>query len=214
VFTGLVQDTGRVLAVAGEQPRRLTITTALPAASFALGESIAIDGVCLTVVDRQGDTFTVEAGAETLARTTLGAVQARDLVHLERALALGERLGGHLVLGHVDGVGQVMLSKPEAGGHALEIGAPRAVVPFVLEKGSIAVDGVSLTVNAVREDRFSVYLIPETLRRTTLGTRRAGAKVNLEADVLGKYVARLIGPLLRGQIAPEQLANELAAEIA
>ena len=174
-----------MLGVAGEQLRRLNIATALPAASFTLGESIAIDGVCLTVVDRQGDTFAVEAGAETLARTTLSALKAGDLVHLERALALGERLGGHLVLGHVDGVGQVTLSKPDAGGHALEIGAPPAVVPFVLEKGSITVDGVSLTVNAVREDRFSVYLIPETLRRTVLGTKRAGARVNLEADILG-----------------------------
>jgi riboflavin synthase len=213
VFTGLVQDVGKVVAVAGEQVRRLTVATALPAANFSVGESIAVNGVCLTVVDRQAGSFAVEAGAETLARTTMSDLRVGDGVHLERALALGERLGGHLVLGHVDGVGKVLLSHAESGGHALELSVPASLSPLVIEKGSIAVDGVSLTVNAVRGDRIGLFLIPETLRRTTLGARAVGSSVNLEVDVLGKYVARLIGPLLRGQLEPERLASELALEI-
>jgi riboflavin synthase len=210
VFTGLVQDVGRVVAVAGEQVRKLTVSTALPVSTFAVGESIAIDGVCLTVVDRQPSSFAVEAGAETLARTTVKDLAVGDPVHLERALALGDRLGGHLVLGHVDDVGHVSLSQAQKGGHALEVTVPTALLPFILEKGSITVDGVSLTVNSVRGDRIALFLIPETLRRTTLGGLEVGAAVNLETDILGKYVARLLGPMLRGQIEPERLANELA----
>ena len=204
---------GRVQGVTGADVRRLTVSTALAAASFAIGESIAIDGVCLTVVERQAGSFSVEAGAETLARTTMAELRVGDGVHLERALALGERLGGHLVLGHVDGVGKVVVARPESGGHALELAVPASLLPFMLEKGSIAVDGVSLTVNSIRGDRIALFLIPETLRRTTLASRTVGASVNLEADVLGKYVARLIGPLLRGTVEPERLASGLAQEI-
>src|SRR5450755_3689788 len=126
---------GRVVGATGEQVRKLTVSTGLPVSSFAAGESIAIDGACLTVVDRQASSFGVEAGAETLARTTLKDLQVGDPVHLERALALGERLGGHLVLGHVDGVGKVALSQAQEGGHALEVTVPAALLPFILEKG-------------------------------------------------------------------------------
>jgi riboflavin synthase len=193
MFTGLIQDLGTVRQADGSGPRRLSIATALPAKSFALGESIALNGVCLTVVSTADGQFAVEAGAETLSKTTVGLWRAGTRVHLERALAIGDRLGGHLVLGHVDGKGQVRTSRAEQGGWLLEIAAPSSVEPFLLPKGSIAVDGVSLTVNQVRDPVFSVFLIPETLRRTALPALAVGAEVNLEADILGKYVARLLG---------------------
>ena len=177
----------------GTAPRRLEIETALPASSFALGESIAVNGVCLTVVGTGSGSFAVEAGAETLAKTTAGTWAAGKRVHLERALTLADRLGGHLVLGHVDGTGQVTDSHGEQGGWNLEIQAPSEVAPFLLPKGSVAVEGVSLTINRVAGDRFSVFLIPETLRRTALGELKVGGDANLEADIIGKYVARLLG---------------------
>jgi riboflavin synthase len=193
MFTGLIQDVGVVLEAAGSVPLRLRIQTALPAGQFAVGESIAVDGVCLTVVERSRTTFAVDAAGETLARTTLGGLSRGRRVNLERALAVGDRLGGHMVLGHVDGTGKVTGARSAGGGHWMEIEAPAASVPFLLEKGSIAVDGVSLTVNRVSGHRFHVLLIPETLTRTTLGERPVGAAVNLEVDVIGKYVARLLG---------------------
>ncbi len=196
MFTGLIQDVGTVRHVSGASPagpKTLEIACALPAASFTLGESIALNGVCLTVVKTGEGFFAVEAGAETLAITTVGRWTAGKRVHLERALALGDRLGGHLVLGHVDGVGRVTESRAEHGGWGLEIEAPPEVEPFLLPKGSVAIDGVSLTVNRVARDHFSVFLIPETLKRTTLPDLTRGAEVNLEADILGKYVARLLG---------------------
>jgi len=196
MFTGLIQDLGTVRRVSGASPHALKtieIACTLPAASFTIGESIALNGVCLTVVGRGEGFFAVEAGAETLAKTTIGGWRVGQRVHLERALALGDRLGGHLVLGHVDGVGRVAESRAEQGGWLLEIEAPPEVEPFLLPKGSVAVDGVSLTVNRVTGSDFSVFLIPETLKRTTLPELREGSEVNLEADILGKYVARLLG---------------------
>ncbi len=194
MFTGLVQDVGTIREARGPAPLRLAISTALPAERFELGESVAVNGVCLTVIERGPGRFVVEAGAETLARSTLSAASLGREVHLERAIALGDRLGGHLVLGHVDGVGRVAAVRAEPSGRFLEIEAPPAVAPFLLEKGSIAVDGVSLTLNGVGSDRFDVFLIPETLRKTRLGGLDPGDRVNLEADVIGKYVARLLGP--------------------
>ncbi len=192
MFTGLIQDLGAVRAVAGASPRRLTIATALPAETFALGESVACSGVCLTVVERGPGGFAVEAGSETLAKTTVGAWQTGRPVNLERALALGDRLGGHLVLGHVDGVGQVCTSRAEQGSWLIEITAPPEVEPFLSPTGSGTLAGGSLTVNAGRGAVLSVSLIPETLRRTTLGQLAPGGAVNLEGDILGKYVARLL----------------------
>ena len=193
MFTGLIQDVGTVRRLSGASPKLVEVACALPTASFTIGESIALNGVCLTVVKSGEGDFAVEAGAETLAKTTVGRWTVGKRVHLERALALGDRLGGHLVLGHVDGVGRVTESRAEQGGWLLEIEAPPEVGPFLLPKGSVAVDGVSLTVNRVAGDRFSLFLIPETLKRTTLPQLRAGGEVNLEADILGKYVARLLG---------------------
>ncbi len=213
MFTGLVQDLGEVIEASGEEVRRLSIATKLPVGEFAEGESIAVDGVCLTVVARGSGTFGVEAGSETLACTTVRSLRPGDRVHLERAMAMGERLGGHLVLGHVDAVAKVAVTRSEPGGHYLEVAAPSSLLPLILDKGSIAIDGVSLTVNVIRGDRLSVLLIPETLRRTKLAALPQGAAVNLETDILGKYVARLLGPILRRQLEPERLASELALEI-
>jgi riboflavin synthase len=144
-------------------------------------------------VERGGERFRVQAAPETLRRTTLGELRAGDGVHLERALQLGDRLGGHLVLGHVDAVGEVVEARAEGEAWVMAVSLPPALAPFFIEKGSVTLDGVSLTVNTVRADRFDVMLIPETQARTTLARRRVGARVNLEADVIGKYVARLYG---------------------
>jgi riboflavin synthase len=191
MFTGLIQDVGVVREVRRGEPLRLAIETSFDA--LVLGESIAIDGTCLTVVAKSGKQFSAEATGETLAKTALSDVGSGTKVNLERAVALGDRLGGHLVLGHVDGAGRVCGVSPQGGGRWLEVEAPPSVVPFLLEKGSIAVDGVSLTINAVEGSRFQVMLIPETLARTTLGALVIGSRVNLEGDIIGKYVARLLG---------------------
>lgn len=193
MFTGLVQDLGTVASLVRGPMTRVAVATALPAHEFALGESVALDGACLTVVARSQGRFEVEASPETLSRTTLGWWSPGTRVNLERALTLADRLGGHLVLGHVDAVGKVLSRRTEGGSLVLELSIDRALAPLVVEKGSVAVDGVSLTVNAAGEDRFAVQLIPETQRRTTLSEKGVGAAVNVETDVLGKYVARLLG---------------------
>jgi riboflavin synthase len=174
----------------------LWISTRLGASGFALGESIAVDGACLTVVERTADTFKVQAAPETLRRTTLGGYAPGTKVNLERALRLSDRLGGHLVLGHVDAVARILERTHEGGSLVLQFELPPSLAPFFIDKGSVTVDGISLTVNSVSSERFSVQLIPETQERTTLAAKQAGATVNLEADLIGKYVARLHG--LRG----------------
>jgi riboflavin synthase len=193
MFTGLVSDLGVVERVVPRQGGvRLTIRpTSMPVDELAPGESVACSGACLTVVERGGGLVSFDAVPETVARTTLGTWAAGTRVNLERALALGDRLGGHLVAGHVDAVGEVLSRRPEGQGARLVVSLPAAIAPLVAEKGSIAVDGVSLTVAAAGRDRFDVALIPETLARTTLGDARPGMKVNLEADVVARHVARL-----------------------
>jgi riboflavin synthase len=198
MFTGLVQDVGVVERVLPGATTDVWVRTGLGAEDFALGESIAIDGACLTVVERTGQAFRVQAGPETLRRTTLGALRPGSRVHLERALRLQDRLGGHLVLGHVDEVCTLKAVRSDAGAVVLDIGLPERLAPFFIEKGSVAVDGVSLTVNTLGKNDFSVALIPETQARTTLGHKSAGTRVNVEADVIGKYVARLQGLGARG----------------
>jgi riboflavin synthase len=193
MFTGLIQDLGSVVSLARGDMARLAVSTALPADEFAVGESIALDGACLTVVAREKGRFEVEASPETLRRTTLGSWGAGTPVNLERALQLSDRLGGHLVLGHVDTVSRLLSRRAEGGSWVLHFSLDRALAPFLVEKGSVAVDGVSLTVNSVEADRFGVQLIPETQRRTGLQAKAVGAPVNVETDVLGKYVARLLG---------------------
>jgi riboflavin synthase len=193
MFTGLVQDLAAVERVVSRQGgvRLVLRPHALPVDPLVLGESIACSGCCLTVTERGGGLVAFDAVPETLARTTIGTWRAGTSVNLERALAVGDRLGGHLVAGHVDAVGEVLARAPEGQGARITISLPPALAPLVAEKGSIAVDGVSLTVAAAGRDRFEIALIPETLARTTLGDARPGTKVNLEADVLARHVARL-----------------------
>jgi len=192
MFTGLIEDLGTVAAVE-RVPKgvRLSVRTRLD--GLRHGASIAVDGVCLTAVELKGDRFTADVSRETLDRTTLGERKAGDRVNLERPLALGDRLGGHLVLGHVDGVGELVRRTGEGEGVRIELRLPQGLAPLVVSKGSIALDGTSLTVNEVLDpDRVALFLIPETLRSTTWGIKPAGAKVNVEADILGKHVARLM----------------------
>jgi riboflavin synthase len=193
MFTGLVTDMGVVERL---EPRsggaRLTIRPgALPVDQLVLGESVAVNGACLTVVERGDGRMSFDAVPETLARTTLGSFRPGTRVNLERALRLSDRLGGHLVQGHVDAVGQVLERVPEGQGARLVVSLPAGIAPLVAEKGSIAIDGVSLTVARAGRDRFEVALIPETLARTVLGAAAPGTKVNLEADVVARHVARL-----------------------
>lgn len=202
MFTGLIADVGTVSRVTAGAVTDVWIDSHFPA-DFAHGESIACDGVCLTVVESKGQSFRVQAAPETLRRSTLGRWVMGTRVNLERALRMGDRLGGHWVQGHVDGVAEVLDTHPEGGSLVLTFSLPDALAPFFVEKGSVCIDGVSLTVTTVEAKRFSVMLIPETQTATTLGSKRPGDRVNLEADVIGKYVARMMGP--RGGLTEEQL---------
>jgi riboflavin synthase len=196
MFTGLVEDTGAIVSaelrtdavVLGVRPSRIAL------AELTVGESICHDGACLTVTDIGRDAYHVLAGAETLARTTLGALGVGKRVNLERALRVGDRLGGHWVTGHIDGTGELVARKDLGTNLVLAFRAEPAVLRYVVEKGSIAVAGVSLTVNAVDADSFSVAIIPHTRDHTTLGELAVGDRVNLEADILAKHVEKLVKP--------------------
>jgi riboflavin synthase len=193
VFTGLVEELGQVVAVEHQGDAvRLTVRGPLVLADARPGDSIAVNGTCLTVVERADDTFTADVMGETLARTSLRVAVPGRPVNLERPLRLGDRLGGHLVQGHVDGVGEVLHRVPGEHWEVVRVALPTSVARYVVEKGSIAVDGVSLTVSAVGADWFEVSLIPTTLAATTLGTVQPGDPVNLEVDVLAKYTERLL----------------------
>ena len=191
MFTGIVTHRGEV-AQKREMPGGLefAILSDLPLAELALGASIAHDGVCLTVVSMVERTHTVQASHETLARTTLGTWEPGRALNLERSLRLGDELGGHLVFGHVDAVGEIAAIAPDGDCHRLEIAVPPALAPMLAVKGSVAVDGISLTVNEAGRDRFAVTIIPHTWLHTTLRGRAVGDRVNLEADMLARYVAR------------------------
>ncbi len=191
MFTGLVQEVGRVEQISFGAMAELSIRASFAGSDLKPGESIAVDGACLTVVEVKAGVFRVEASPETLRRTTLGSLEPGSQVNLERALSLGDRLGGHLVLGHVDAVSNVLATRSEGGSRVMEFSLPRSLAPLFIEKGSVAVDGISLTVNQLGADSFSVAIIPETIKRTVLGAKRVGARVNLEADLVGKYIARL-----------------------
>lgn len=194
MFTGIIQVVGRVEAVrSGRAGAQMTIATPRRLSRLAVGESIAVNGVCLTVVRRTGARFTVDVSPETLRRTTLGTFRPGTSVNLERALRFGDRLGGHIVQGHVDGTGRVERVHPEDTWVAYRFSASPRLVPYLVEKGSIAVDGVSLTAFDCRGGRFSVALVPHTLAKTTLGKRRPGDPVNLEADLLLKHIATMVG---------------------
>ncbi len=197
MFTGLVEDLGTV-ARADRRSDALVLTVrpaALPTGELVIGESICHDGVCLTVtaIDRGAGTYTVLAGAETLGRTTLGAVRVGSQLNLERALLAGARLGGHLVAGHVDGVGELTSRSDRGANLVLGFRAGPELLRYVVAKGSIAIDGISLTVNRVDDAGFDVAIIPHTADQTTLAAKHPGARVNLEVDVIGKYVEKLLG---------------------
>ena len=192
MFTGLVETTARVRRVDPEADGvRLEVETPL-AAELEQGDSIAVNGVCLTAVDPGDDGFKADVMAETLRRSSLGPLAAGDSVNVELPLRAGDRLGGHMVQGHVDGTGTVERTRDEGFARLVRIAAEPALLRYVVDKGSIAVDGVSLTVADVDDDGFTVSLIPETLERTTLGAAAPGRVVNLEVDVLAKYVEKLV----------------------
>jgi riboflavin synthase len=193
VFTGIVEELGTVVTVTplGDSAR-LAVRGPVVAAGAAHGDSVAVNGVCLTVVTVDGETFVADVMAETLRRSALGSLRTGDPVNLERAATLSSRLGGHLVQGHVDGVGTVTHREPGEHWEAVRFAVPATITRYVVEKGSIAVDGVSLTVMAVDDESVTVGLIPTTLSSTTLGVAGVGAAVNLEVDILAKYVEKLI----------------------
>jgi|UniRef100_A0A7C5AN57 riboflavin synthase len=211
MFTGLVEGIGQISGLDRRaEGLRLAITPPFPAGALNLGESVSVSGACLTVVALKGAAFQVDVSPETLARTTLGQKKVGDRVNLERALRMGDRLGGHLVTGHVDGLGMVKERRegPEHLRLALEL--PPDLLPLAVEKGSIAVEGVSLTINEIHRTGCTVNVIPYTARHTTLGTLKVGDPVNLEMDLIGKYVHRLLGPYLKKDSG---LTEELLARL-
>ena len=191
MFTGIVTDIGQVRSVRQtERDRRYEIGTTWDTTTLDLGASISHAGCCLTVVEKGEGWFAVEVSGETLDRTTLGAWQAGDPVNLERAARLGDEVGGHVVSGHVDGLGRVVSIEPEGGSHRVTVEAPEPLHRFIAARGSITVDGVSLTVNGVEGRRFGLNIIPHTWEATTLGRLKPGDVVNLEIDMLARYLAR------------------------
>jgi riboflavin synthase len=192
MFTGIVEELGEVVGLDDlGDAARLTVRGPEVTSDVANGDSIAVNGVCLTVSSAAGDSFTADVMQETLTRSSLGALAPGNPVNLERSVRLADRLGGHLVQGHVDGVGEVVARTPAEHWDLVRIALPPGLDRYVVEKGSIAVDGISLTVTAVTGEWFEVSLIPETLKRTTLGRKRPGETVNLEVDVIAKYVEKL-----------------------
>jgi riboflavin synthase len=192
MFSGIITDLGEVARIDAGRDTRLVIKTRYDTATVAIGASIACSGACLTVVEKGEGWFAADVSAETLARTTLGTWRAGSKVNLERALKLGDEFGGHIVLGHVDGVAEVVERRPEGDSLRFSFAVPASLAKAIASKGSVALDGVSLTVNEVEGARFGVNIIPHTQACTTFGTAQIGDRVNLEIDVLARYVARLM----------------------
>lgn len=191
MFTGIVTDIGRIRSIEQRGDTRLIIETAYDTATIAMGASISHSGACLTVVDKGPGWFAIDASAETLACTNLGDWREGSRINLERALCVGDELGGHIVSGHVDGVGTLVDKTPEGDSMRLTFEVPADLAPFIAPKGSVCLNGVSLTVNAVDGNRFGVNLIPHTLENTTFGGSAVGDRINVEIDMLARYVARL-----------------------
>jgi riboflavin synthase len=205
MFTGLVETLGIVRHIKADgSGRRLTIEAPSICRELSIGESVAINGACLTVIEHDDKCCSFEAGPETLQRTNLGQLKTGERVNLERALRMGDRLGGHVVQGHVDGLGQIAERKKQAEWELLWFTCPAELAEQMVPKGSVAVDGVSLTVVDVAGDRFSAALIPHTLANTTLGFKQPGASVNLETDLFAKYIWKC---LKKGEVTPELLAR-------
>lgn len=213
MFTGIVEELGKVKTIArGAKSVRLTIGAKEILGDVKLGDSIAVNGTCLTVVEYSDSWFTADVMPETMDRSSLSGLRSGATVNLERALRVGDRLGGHIVSGHIDGVGIIRAKDQDDNAVVVRIEAPPPVMRYIVVKGSIAVDGISLTVVDVGSDWFTVSMIPHTAAITTLGIKKTGEPVNLETDVLGKYVERLMG--LSGEIpAPQKrLTNAFLAE--
>ena len=191
MFTGIITAIGRLEAITDKGDRRLRISCDWGCAAIDIGASIACSGICLTVIDRQDHWFEVAASAETMAVTTLGSWQQGDRINLERALCLGDELGGHIVSGHVDGLAVITSITPAGDSHVVWLEAPQALAKFVAPKGSVALDGVSLTVNAVKGNAFSLNIIQHSWDVTGWGQAVVGQKMNMEIDMLARYVARL-----------------------
>lgn len=193
MFTGIVEELGEIVAIEPSvESAVLKVRGPQVSSGVAPGSSISVNGVCLTVVDHHHETVSFDVMAETLQRSSLGALAAGDRVNLERAMAVSDRLGGHIVQGHVDGTADVLQRRPGDRWEVVRFTLPATVARYVVEKGSIAVDGVSLTVSAIADEHFEVSLIPTTLAMTTLGHKQVGDVVNLEVDVIAKYVERLL----------------------
>ncbi len=194
MFTGLIEDLGTLRQLRRESEKvQLTVAARIPMTELVIGESIAVNGICLTVMAFGGGTFTADVSSESMTRTTLGELCPGDPVNLERALRMGDRLGGHLVSGHVDGVAVLLEKINDGNAVRLSFRLSAELNRLVVEKGSITIDGISLTVNQVADETFNVAIIPQTLAATNLHQRQTGSRVNIETDIIGKYVARLLG---------------------
>lgn len=208
MFTGIVEEMGSVKTLRREAGgARLTVSASTVLQGTAIGDSICVNGVCLTVVDMSASEFSSDVAVETLKVTNLGELKIGAKVNLERALQLSDRIGGHLVSGHVDAVGRIKGKREEGNGWRIFIEAPDPVLRYVIKKGSIAVDGISLTVADLDKAGFSIAMIPHTARLTTLGFKSAGDSVNLEVDIIGKYVERLFSGRVESGVSLEQLKN-------
>ena len=196
MFTGLVEEVGRVSSIGKGEMLSLSISAGRVTAGTRAGDSVCVNGACLTVGEVDGETLTFFTMPETLRRTALGDLAVGSPVNLERAMAAGGRFGGHIVQGHVDGVGEVFGVRPEGEAEIWEFRAPEAVLRYSVEKGSICVDGISLTIVSTGDGAFTVSILPQTRDNTNLGELVAGSRVNLEADVIGKYVERMLQPRL------------------
>ncbi|GGO50957.1 riboflavin synthase [Streptomyces lasiicapitis] len=210
MFTGIVEELGEVTAVENlDDASRFRLRGPVVTEGAKHGDSIAVNGVCLTVVEHDGDEFTADVMAETLDRSSLGALVPGSKVNLERPTAVGDRLGGHIVQGHVDSVGTVLDRKPSENWEIVKVSLPDGLARYVVEKGSITVDGVSLTVVDAGPDYFTISLIPTTLALTTLGIKQPGDPVNLEVDVIAKYVERLLGARAEAPAGAATAAEEV-----
>ncbi len=193
MFTGLIEDVGRLQKLERRGgSAKLTVATVMPAGEFHLGDSVAVNGVCLTVTSIEAPLLTFDVSPETLDKSGLGKLSAGDKVNLERAMRLSDRLGGHIVSGHIDCVATVTERREESGNILFSFRLPAEKCRYIIEKGSVAIDGISLTVNRVTSESFSINIIPHTAKMTTLAFRKPGDTVNIETDIIGKYVERLL----------------------
>jgi len=206
MFTGIIEEMGSVKGLRREAgAARLAVSASLVLEGTAIGDSICVNGVCLTVVEMEGAAFSADVANETLKVTNLGELRAGQKVNLERALRLSARIGGHLVTGHVDAVGRIREKKQEGNSWCIFIETPESALRYIIKKGSVAVDGISLTVAEVEKTGFSIAMIPHTAKLTTLGYKSTGDSVNLETDIIGKYVEKLLAGRVEGDVSLELL---------